>query len=905
MAVFLFCTNIKAQLKNYTVANAHSHNDYKQPHPFITAYNAAFGSIEVDVFLRDGQLLVAHDTAEITPINTLKRMYLDPLAERIQSNRGTIYANPSRQLILMIDIKEDAATTIKTLIEILDDYPALRNCKTLQLVITGNQPVDGLFNAYPAYLYFDGNLKKAYSKEAFKRIALFSDNFKNYSKWNGVGPLPATDKKRLDSAINYAHAVNKPIRFWGAPDVPLTWKEFMLRGIDYINTDNILPLTSFINLNFAAKDFDNPFILNEVIVTTQRSAQAALLVPYSTQSITKAYIQNYQPRTTPEAVMGLNGVFVQKTNHGGGSAFLRGLTGNQTLMLVDGIRLNNATYRYGPNQYLNTIDPYTISKIEVAKGTGSVQYGSDAIGGVLQVFTKDPAFISDTTKWSGSATAKYMTGNMEKTLRAEATYQAQKTAFTIGSSYRNFGDLIGGDTTGKQSPSGYKEFALDAKAKFLIKPSVELVLASQFLQQKHVPVYHRIVLENYGLNEFEPQQRLLNYARINLNNKQPWLNKIEITGSWQQTIEGRSSRRNGSNTVRNEKDQVNTKGFTVDVNSLISPGWSANTGVELYHDKVSSTRIDVNGQNNVESSLRGLYPNGSTNGNYSFYSLHHITAGKWLVEGGMRYNTFTINLTDTSVGKVNLKPSSFVYNTSVSYKIGAKQQLYLSYNTAFRAPNIDDLGTLGIVDFRYEVPTNNLKPERSINTEAGYKMQSDYWVATASVYYMHLSNLITRIRVPGEVINGYPLYRKQNVEEGYIKGFEATGGWHPCKNWQTDVSLSYTYGQSLSRNEPIRRIPPVNGRILNTYKKGNGFLSLDVLFAGRQNRLAAADKDDNRIPAGGTPGWSVFNLYAGYQLHMIAFNASFQNIFNTDYRTHGSGINMVGRSGWLSIRVTL
>ncbi|RYY19383.1 MAG: Plug domain-containing protein, partial [Chitinophagaceae bacterium] len=193
---------------------------------------------------------------------------------------------------------------------------------------------------------------------------------------------------------------------------------------------------------------DTSSLLDEVTVTATRKPQKNLLVPYSTLSVSKSHLQNFQSRSTPEALIGANGVFVQKTNHGGGSPFLRGLTGNQTLMLIDGIRLNNSTFRYGPNQYLNTIDPFTISRIEVAKGTGSVQYGSDAMGGVIQVFSTNPEFSAGRPEWSGKAGAKYMTGDMEKTARGEASYSTNKTAAIIGATYKNFGDLIGGDTTG-------------------------------------------------------------------------------------------------------------------------------------------------------------------------------------------------------------------------------------------------------------------------------------------------------------------------------------------------------------------------------------------------------------------------------------------------------------------------
>jgi hemoglobin/transferrin/lactoferrin receptor protein len=655
----------------------------------------------------------------------------------------------------------------------------------------------------------------------------------------------------------------------------------------------------------SAKAQQDTLVLDDVIITSQRRAERELYIPYSTQSISKIYIENYQPRTTPEALMGVNGVFIQKTNHGGGSPFLRGLTGNQTLILIDGIRLNNSTFRYGPNQYLNTIDAFTINKIEVAKGTGSVQYGSDAIGGVLQVFTKEPQFAKNTSKWSGRATGKYMTGDMEKTLRGESAYSSEKVATIFGASYKNFGDLIGGDTTGKQSPSGYKEFSFDAKTKLLLKANAELTLAHQFLQQQHVPVYHKVVLENFALNEFHPQQRMLNYAKLNFRNKQELIENIEIIGSWQQTIEGRDSRKNGSNTLRKEKDEVNTLGFTTDVSSSLSPIWSANSGIELYTDKVNSTRQDVNTQSAAKSILRGLYPNNSKYGNYSLYSLHHFNLKNWVIETGIRYNTFSINISDTTLGQVKITPSSFVYNASLLYKLTKQQSLYITFNTGYRAPNIDDLGTLGIVDFRYEIPTSNLAPEKSRNIEAGYKLQSNKWSATLSGYYMHLNNLITRLKVDGQQINGYAVYRKENVEKAYIKGLETEVEYSISDGWKLKGNVAYTYGQSLTKNEPLRRIPPLNGRLITNYNYKKWFASSELLFASKQGRLAQGDKDDNRIQKNGTPGWKILNAYFGYEINNVQINISLQNLFNADYRFHGSGINGMGRSACLSLAVKL
>jgi outer membrane receptor protein involved in Fe transport len=189
--------------------------------------------------------------------------------------------------------------------------------------------------------------------------------------------------------------------------------------------------------------------------------------------------------------------------------------------------------------------------------------------------------------------------------------------------------------------------------------------------------------------------------------------------------------------------------------------------------------------------------------------------------------------------------------------------------------------------------------------ELGYKLQSKKLAATVAAYYMHLENLITRIKVNGQMINGYQVYQKENVEKAYIKGAEAELNWNVFKGLSVRSAISYTYGQNLTKKEPMRRIPPLNGSAMIKYKHQKWFGALELLYASKQDRLAQGDKDDNRIPTGGTPGWEVINLYAGYQLQFVKLNMGLQNLLNADYRTHGSGINGVGRSAWLSASIQL
>ncbi len=607
----------------------------------------------------------------------------------------------------------------------------------------------------------------------------------------------------------------------------------------------------------------------------------------------------YQIRTVPEALLGTTGVFVQKTTHGGGSPFLRGLTGNQTLMLIDGIRLNNSTYRYGPNQYLNTVDPFIINQIEIFRGGGSVAYGSDALGGTIQVLTAEPKF-SEKTILNGQIITKYATGNMEKTLRTETELSTAKFAFKAGASINNFGNLIGGAVTGEQSPSGYKQFAFDFKAIISLKKDWNLVLSHHSLVQKHVPLYYRYQLENFAINEFDPQERQLSYFKVSGKTKHKWLKETTITASWQTTNESRISGKKNSMALRTETDQVRTAGFIFNVLSDIKKNWTTNWGLEIYDDLVKSKRIDQLDIGTLAVQSRGLYPNESKYLSYALYAINSLKINNLQFTLGGRFNGFKLQIKDEILGKIDVNPNAVVGNASIAYTIANNSNLYVSYNSGFRAPNIDDMGTLGIVDFRYELPAYNLKPEISYNFETGYKFRSQKFLMGFALFQLNLRNLISRVKVAGQKINGINVYKKENIEHVYIRGAELETEYKLNNLLKAYAGVTYLYGQNVTKNEPIRRIPPLNGRVGLEYRYLKWFINSATLFANKQARLAAGDIADNRIAKGGTPAWMVINFTSGYDSQHFSIYATAENLSNKDYRMHGSGINGVGRSLWLT-----
>jgi alkaline phosphatase len=234
----------------YSTLNAHSHNDYENDPPFMLAYNNHFGSIEADIWAVNGELFVSHNKKDIIPSRTLDSLYIKPIVRILRHNGGKAWKDNQGTFQLMIDLKTPVDPTLSLLIQKLANYPDVFdsriNKNAVRIVITGNRPEPAKFLHYPAFVFFDGNVELKYSKKQLKRIALYSENFRNFSSWSGEGEINEKEKVRLEGIVDSVHSVKRKIRFWNTPDNDDAWRLFIEMGIDYINTDHIEGLSDFL-----------------------------------------------------------------------------------------------------------------------------------------------------------------------------------------------------------------------------------------------------------------------------------------------------------------------------------------------------------------------------------------------------------------------------------------------------------------------------------------------------------------------------------------------------------------------------------------------------------------------------------------------------------------------------------
>ncbi|SFB27329.1 alkaline phosphatase [Algoriphagus aquimarinus] len=246
LLVFILIAVGQVSAQNSKDFQIHSHNDYLQTVPFWTAYSAGASSIEVDLILKDGKLMAAHEVASIDPKRTIESLYLDPISEGIKS--GVI---SSINFHLLVDLKTEAYSTLKVLEESMKDYEDVLyssgNPNGFKLIISGNRPKAEDYKNYPEWMLFDYQSKELTTDLPWNKIGMVSLSFRQFSIWNGKGRMVEGQRANLQEFIDLVHSFDKPVRFWGSPDSKSAWKAFHEMGEDYINTDHPIEAAAYLN----------------------------------------------------------------------------------------------------------------------------------------------------------------------------------------------------------------------------------------------------------------------------------------------------------------------------------------------------------------------------------------------------------------------------------------------------------------------------------------------------------------------------------------------------------------------------------------------------------------------------------------------------------------------------------
>ncbi len=670
---------------------------------------------------------------------------------------------------------------------------------------------------------------------------------------------------------------------------------------------------------------NNPAVkLPDVIVTASRKAQSVLDLPYTVSSFTREDIQHFQlSRTTPEILRELPGVMVQKTGHAQGSPYIRGFTGFRTLFLIDGIRLNNSTFRDGPNQYWGTVDPYMIDSFELVRGPGSVLYGSDAIGGTVNALTASPFDLPDGKLSGGRFYYRYSTAEDSHIFRAEGRSVVDgKFGIQAGVTYKDFGDLDTG--AGHVENSGYSELDFDLKSEYRFNADTRLILAHQSVDQDdawrtHKTIYGQSFNGTTVGNEQRrvlDQDRTLSYARFEQENIGGFIEELDVTLSYQRQEEEE---------YRIKKDyyrdiqcvDVDTLGAAVQALTESDLGeWIY--GVEYYRDFVESSNRKYypigGGLRSV--GIQGPVADDSVYDNLGAYLQNTIPLHDQLdliVGGRYTYIRAAADHYEDPLSGADRSLSDHWNDLAGSarllYRVLPEQgvSLFAGVSQGFRAPNLSDLTRLDTArSNEIETPAPGLDPEQFIAYEAGVKVEGDRTILSAAYFYTDITDMIVRAPT-GRTIDGNSEVTKKNAGDGYVHGIELAAAYEFVDHWTLWGALtwidsavdSYPTSDPQSKREPIDRMMPLTSAAgLRWDPAGPFWVETLAVMADKQDDLADIDRrDTQRIPPGGTPGYAVFTLRGGYQLtEQFRLSAALENLCDKNYRIHGSGLNEPGRN---------
>jgi hemoglobin/transferrin/lactoferrin receptor protein len=649
------------------------------------------------------------------------------------------------------------------------------------------------------------------------------------------------------------------------------------------------------------------------IVTATRATRTTFESPFATDVIDAQEIERKGFRTVPQALRETPGVMVQETAFGQGSPYIRGFTGFRNLFLIDGIRLNNSVFRDGPNQYWNTVDPYSIERIEVVKGPTSVLYGSDAIGGTVNAITKLPYSYTSGFGAGGLLGYRGATAEHSNIGRAElSTTFGTETGVLTGLTGKRFGDVRGGEDVGTQEGTGYDEYDVDVKVEHFLSPTRRLIAAYQRVDQRDVPRTHRTTdaIDWKGLSPGTDLRRDLDQERrlayVQLHEEDADGAGFTVSASYHAQAEERDRVR-GSGARELQGFDVQTLGAFAHART-VSPIGRLTYGLELYHDDVdsfsSTNTIQGPVADDATYDLAGIFVQDEVQASER---LSFVLGARW--NWAMAESDKVRDPVSGLATSLDDSWSALVGSARLLFGVTEEVNLFGGVSQGFRAPNLSDLTRFDSArSNEFEIPSTDLDPEYFLSYELGVKLQRDGIGGELALFYTDITDAIVRFPTGNVNPDGDFEITKDNVGDGYVYGIELGGAARVRPHWQAFGGATWMEGKvdtfptsaPVIEREYIDRLMPLtlHAGLGWENEPGTRWAEFSSHYAAEADRLSTRDEGDtSRIPPGGTPSYLVFHVRGGMDLsERVRVTGAVENLLDEDYRIHGSGLNMPGRN---------
>ena len=704
---------------------------------------------------------------------------------------------------------------------------------------------------------------------------------------------------------------------------------------------------------------------DDVVISANRFEEKKGDVVQKIQVIRSNDLEVMNQTSTADILAQTGNILVQKSQQGGGSPIIRGFETNRVLIVLDGVRMNNAIYRGGHLQNVMTVDNSIMDRVEVAFGPSSAVYGSDALGGVMHFITKKPSLSnSDEALVKASAYGRYFSAANGYAVHGDMSVASRRfgslTSFTVSefndlkqgknrsSKYSDFGkrpwyqDRIDGVDTMIQNSdqnlqvgSAYEQ--LDLLQKFLWQSSenVRQVLNFQYSTTNDIPRYDRLTQESGANPKFAewyygPQRRLFLSYMLELDKKSKIYDNARMVIGYQQIEESRITRLFKNNNRDSQIENLDILSFNADFDKR-KKNREMSYGIEAYTNQVQSTANRLNIATGQGSNIDTRYPDGGSemNGAAAYGTLTAELGKKkekFILRSGLRFSYIQLNATFDDktffpfpFSEIVQQNANATGSIGLVYNPGKDWRITANASTGFRAPNVDDLAKVfESIPGTVIVPNPDLKAEYSYNGEVGVsKVLKDKITVSALGYYTLLNNVInvqnsTFGSQDSILFNGTmsQVRTSINSQSAYVKGFEGAIRGEIVKDLSCFASFNYTLGRinTDTTDYPLDHIAPFFGRVGLTYVAKKMRSELFVNYSGQKKledyNIIGEDNIANAT-ADGMPAWYTFNVRVNYQFHpLLGMQMACENILDQNYRVFASNISAPGRNFVATLRYT-
>ena len=668
--------------------------------------------------------------------------------------------------------------------------------------------------------------------------------------------------------------------------------------------------------------------LEQVVVSASKFREKRENVAYSIESLDRKTIESANVTQTPDLLTKTNGVTIQKSQLGGGSPIIRGFEANRVLLVVDGVRMNNAIYRSGHLQNSLTIDPNAVEIVEVVFGPSSTIYGSDALGGVVHFYTRKPQFSKNDKIFTQTKVVSRMS-LVDEGMSTHIDYNigGKNLANFTSLTYTSFGDLrmgqnrnhgygnwglvnhyineegvmVENENSHIQVGTGYEQYDLLNNLTWKVTPEIILRWNTQLSTTTNIPRYDN--LQDYSNGQLKwsewhygPQTRFFTSLQSSFYKQTKLYDGFKLTTAYQFIEEDRITRRYQSSNYNNTYVDVHVSSINLDFSKK-----KLLYGFEFVNNQVLSTATE---------GTQPRYPSGGSDltsiAVYTTYK-HHFSE-KFLMAGGVRYSSIFANMSfndDDPVfvtDGINTINGALTGNINSVWKPGNGWKFDVVGSTGFRSPNIDDYGKVFVKRGDMVIPNPDLTPEYAYNTEGSITKTWNYVSLAGTVYNTFLRDAITKQDLgyteihEDEEVNVQTL---MNTKEAYVRGVSLVGKYEPLKALYFESSFNLQEGYDISNDEPLGHIPPAYGKFLTRlkFKKFEGKFWYDYALPKLLEDANDATDNTDLATEEGWPFWYTFNISMAYKFHKgLTVQIGLENLMDLHYRTFSSGLSAPGRN---------